>query len=86
MEYIGEADLNIRCFKPFYRWMSVKTAIHVTRDTHKDQVIISLSLQQPGLSIAEIDVTLQGAESRFIVYSSSSVGNSYELHCYSKSE
>lgn len=86
MEYIGEADLIIRCLKPFYRRMTVHTVIHMTQDAHKDQVIISVSLQQHRLSIAEIDVTIEGVESRFIVYSSSSIGSAYELHCYVKSD
>ncbi|MGG7675191.1 hypothetical protein [Pseudomonas sp. WC2] len=86
MEYIGEADLIIRCLKPFYRRMSVKTVIHITQDAHKDQVILSVSLQQHGLRIAKIDVTLEGIKLRFIVYSSSSIGSAYELHCYWVSE
>ncbi|KAE9644609.1 hypothetical protein [Pseudomonas sp. PB106] len=82
MEFIGEADLIIRCLKPFYRRMTVKTVIHMTQDADKDQAIISVSLQHQGLKIAKIDVTLEGITLRFIVYSSSSIGSAYELHCY----
>ncbi|WP_285419629.1 hypothetical protein [Pseudomonas sp. efr-133-TYG-5] len=82
MEFIGEADLTIRCIQPFYRRMTLKSAIHISRDLRKDQVVITIDLSESGLSIAEIDVTILGVLTRYSVYSSTNTGSQYQLYCY----
>jgi hypothetical protein len=84
MEYQGKAELTLRCFSPFYCSRSALTHVHVTTDQRNDQVIIQFEAPLDTFPVEEIDVSLLGTVTTFVVYTSVTAKGLHEFHCYLK--
>jgi len=86
MEYHGQAELTLQCFKPFYAKQQINAHIHVTHDRRSDQVILNFEALLISIPVAEISVAINGVVTTFVVFTSKSAGTLHEFHCYPKNQ